>query len=131
MTSAGGMYLAPGSRNGGAQVDHWEFYRHMPVYLANGRKLGRTLEVGHAVDYIHVQQGRLLVVDWYIPISAVREVNQDGVYLNVNQDALRSNRWNVPSAEYLAHQGTTPGYEYTSRSDIPAYAPAGDAAAPS
>ena len=42
-------------------MSDWEFYRHMPVYLANGRRLGRAEEVGHAVDYLHVQQGHLLI----------------------------------------------------------------------
>lgn len=99
----------------------WEFYRHMPVYGADRRRIGHLREVGHAVDYLHVQQGHLLVRDWYIPLTAVRDVEADGVYLAVNAAQMRANRWSVPPAEYLTRQGATYGYEYTSRSDVPAY----------
>lgn len=97
----------------------WEFYRHMPVYLSNGRRLGRTEEIGHAVDYIHVQQGNILIYDWYLPVAAIRDVTANGVCLNVTMADLRRNRWNVPPEDYLQRQGATPGYEYTSPADIP------------
>jgi len=103
----------------------WKFYRHMPVYLVNGRLLGHTEEIGHAVDYVHVRQGRILVRDWYIPMTAVRDVNDRGVYLNVDSQALRDKGWNEPPEELLLTQGATPGYEYTSRADIPSYGETG------
>lgn len=103
----------------------WQFYRRMPVYLANGRLLGRVLEVGHAVETIHVQEGRLLIRDWYIPTDAIRDVTERGVFLNADRQALWSNRWNVPTEVYLAVQGSVPGYEYTNPADIPEYASAG------
>ncbi|HZU13599.1 MAG TPA: hypothetical protein VFB58_12235 [Chloroflexota bacterium] len=99
----------------------WEFYRHMPVYLSNGKRLGYAVEIGHAVDYIHVRQGRILTYDWYLPISVVRDVTGDGVFLDVDSAALRHNHWNVPAEEFLNRQGATPGYEYTSAADIPSY----------
>jgi hypothetical protein len=103
-------------------VENWQFYRHMPVYLADGRVLGRTVEVGHAVDVVHVQEGRIRIIDWYIPVDAIRQVDADGIHLAVNHDALRANGWNVPPLDYLMRQGATPGYEFTSRADIPEYA---------
>ncbi len=103
-------------------MEAWKFYRHMPVYLDGGRLLGHTVEIGHAVEYIHVQQGRFLVHDWYIPIGAVGNVTDAGVYLNAGQSDLRRNRWNVPTEDYLARQGLVTGYEYTSAGDIPDYA---------
>ena len=102
-------------------MEGWRFYRHMAVYTDDGRRLGRVEEVGHAVDYLHVQQGVRLVRDWYVPMSAVREVNRDGVYLRVNRPELKRNGWNVPSEEYLSRQGATPGYEYTSGADVPSH----------
>jgi hypothetical protein len=105
----------------------WQFYRHMPVYLASGRRLGRTVEIGHALDWLHVRRGRWLVRDWYVPITAVRDVDGDGVFLDVDRRALRSLGWHVPPMEYLTRQGATPGYEYTSTRDLPGH---GDAAAP-
>lgn len=103
-------------------MEQWEFYRHMPVYLAGGRLLGHTLEIGHAVEYIHVQQGHFLVRDWYIPITAVHDVTDRGVYLSVERRDLQRNGWHVPTETYLRHQGQVVGYEYTSRADIPDYA---------
>lgn len=94
----------------------------MPVYLDDGRLLGHTIEIGHAVECIHVQQGHLLVRDWYVPITAVRDVTDRGVYLSVGDRDLRRNGWNVPTEDYLRHQGLVVGYEYTSRADVPDYA---------
>ena len=104
----------------------WQFYRRMPVYLANGRRLGYVLEVGHAIELVHVQEGRLLIHDWYIPADAIADVTGRGVVLNVNREALLANRWNVPPESYLALQGAVPGYEYTSPADVPDYASAGE-----
>ncbi len=105
-------------------MEDWEFYRRMPVFFDNGRLLGHMVEIGHAVEYIHVQQGYLLIRDWYIPSTAIRRVTNLGVYLTVNARDLRSNRWNVPSEKFLRLQGLVVGYEYTSPADIPAYATA-------
>lgn len=101
-------------------MQDWQFYRHMPVYCHDGRRLGHTEEIGHAVDYLHVREGRILVRDWYIPIEAVEDVTAGGVHLRVDRPDLRRSGWNVPAWEYLAHQGATPGYDYTSKADIPA-----------
>lgn len=91
----------------------------MPVYLRNGRRLGRTEEIGHAVDYLHVQEGRLLIKDWYIPIDVVEDVSEDGVRLNTDRRQMVERRLNVPPEDYLREQGATPGYEYTSPRDLP------------
>jgi hypothetical protein len=99
----------------------WSFYRHMPVFLENGKRLGRAEEIGHAMDVIHVQEGRVVVRDWYIPVHAVRDVSEQGIYLNVTRAELRTRRWNVPDESYLALQGATHGYEYTSPADVPEY----------
>ena len=101
----------------------WHFYRRMPVYLANGRRIGRLEEVGHATDVLHVRQGHLLIRDWYIPASAIGEVNAQGVRLNLTVWDLRFNRLHVPPLEFLMRQGATPGYEYTSPADMPKSAP--------
>lgn len=86
----------------------------MPVYLSDGRILGRLEEVGHGADYLHVQQGNILVRDWYVPIGAVEDVSPQGGRLGTTLADLRRNGWNVPPEEYLSHQGATPGYEYQS-----------------
>jgi hypothetical protein len=102
-------------------MKEWSFYRHMPVNLADGRRLGHTQEIGHAADYLHVRQGTVLTWDWYIPFSAVRDVADGEVRLAVIRADLVRNRWNVPPEAYLTRQGATPGYEYTSAADLPPY----------
>ncbi len=104
----------------------WQFYRRMPVYLANGRLLGHVLEVGHGVELLHVQEGRFFIRDWYIPADAIGDVTGRGVFLAADRGDLHRNGWNVPPESYLAVQGSVPGYEYTSPADIPDYASAGD-----
>jgi hypothetical protein len=100
----------------------WQFYRHMPVYLIGGRRLGRVEEVGHGVQWLHVQQGHIVVWDWYIPVSAIGGVTPDGVYLTVTKHDLFRNRWNVPSEAYLQQQGLVVGYDYTGPADVPSFA---------
>jgi hypothetical protein len=102
-------------------MKEWSFYRHMPVILPDGRRLGQVWEIGHAVDYLHVRQGTVLVRDWYIPLSAVRAVTDGRVWLAVGRGDLVQRRWNVPPEEYLMRQGATPGYDYTSRTNKPSY----------
>lgn len=102
-------------------MSDWRFYRHMPVYLANGRRLGWTEEIAHAADMLHVRQGRVLVRDWYVPATAIQSADPGGVRLGVHRSDLRANRWNVPPLTYLMQQGATPGYEYTSPSDARTY----------
>lgn len=101
----------------------WTFYRHMPVYLRGGVPLGRLEEVGHAVDYLAIQQGHRLVQDWYVPLAAVETVDASGIRLLVDIADMRERGWNVPSPEFLRQQGATPGYEYTSAIDILSFNP--------
>lgn len=103
-------------------MNDWQFYRDMPVYLANGSRLGNVEEVGHGMDYLHVRQGNLLIRDWYVAFDAIAGVDTRGVQLGVTVQDLRRDRRNVPPPEYLERQGMTPGYEYTSPSDMPHYA---------
>ena len=88
-------------------------YRHMPVHLSNGSRLGRVEEIGHGGDVLHIQQGNVLVYDWYVPVDAVSTVDERGVHLKVSLRDLRKNGWNVPPEAYLMRQGATPGYEYS------------------
>lgn len=108
----------------------WKFYRHMPVFLAGGKKLGHVIEVGHAVDFIHVQEGWILVRDWYVPSSAIGGVGPGGVVLTARRADLRANRWHVPPTEFLMRQGATPGYEYTNPTDLPVHGDTGAEALP-
>ena len=103
-------------------MNDWQFYRDMPVYAANGSRLGHLEEVGHGMDYLHVRQGNLLIRDWYVPFDAIAAVDTRRVQLDVNVEDLRRDRRNVPPHEYLERQGMTPGYEYTSPADMPHYA---------
>ena len=98
----------------------WQFCRRMPVYLANGRRLGQIEEVSYGTEYIHVRQGRLLVWDWYIPTAAIAHVDGQGAHLTVDRPDLLRKGWNVPARDYLLLQGATPGYDYARRDDATA-----------
>lgn len=102
-------------------MERWWFFRHMPVFLRTGRRLGRLEEIGHALDYLHVQQGHVLVQDWYVPRDAVEDATPQGVRLNLDLSDLRRERRHVPPEEFLLRQGATPGYEYTTPLDVPAF----------
>ncbi|GAC1327641.1 MAG: hypothetical protein NVSMB22_19160 [Chloroflexota bacterium] len=97
------------------------YYRHMPVHTRTGMHLGRVEDVSHAGDYVHVQQGHLLVRDWYVPASAIAGTDERGLHLDVTLEQMSTYGWTVPPASYIMQQGATPGYEYRADTDIPDY----------
>jgi len=68
------------------------------VYGSDGAKVGDVAEVGS--NYVLIQQGWLFTKDIYVPLSAITNIDEDGVYLNVAKNEIGDMDWNrAPVAE--------------------------------
>ena len=67
------------------------------VYGSDGDKVGTVSEVGR--NYILVSKGFLFRKDIYIPLSAITDVSQDGIYLSVAKDQLENMGWDQMPTE--------------------------------
>jgi uncharacterized protein (TIGR02271 family) len=71
----------------------------MEVFDVDGDKIGTVHEVvgGEPAGYMKVPTGLLgLGGDRYIPLSAVREVRRDGIYLTADKDDAEQLGWHAP-----------------------------------
>jgi uncharacterized protein (TIGR02271 family) len=80
-----------------------------PVYDSAGEKVGTAIDQSVQGGYLVVQKGLLFVKDVYIPVSAIAQVDNDGVYLNMLKDDLKRQNWeNIPAAPTASTASTTP-----------------------
>lgn len=61
------------------------------VYGADGEKVGTVAGVGGS--YVVVEKGFFFPKDYYIPVNAITESNENAVYLSVTKDAALDQGW--------------------------------------
>ncbi|MCB1694160.1 MAG: DUF2171 domain-containing protein [Pseudomonadales bacterium] len=61
------------------------------VFSADGEKLGTMVSASGA--YIVVEKGFFLPKDYYIPVGAITETNENAVYLSVTKDEALDQHW--------------------------------------
>ena len=77
----------------------------MTVYDVNGDKIGKVSGYTASGNYFKLEKGLLFPRDYYVPMSAVRRVDPDGVYLNVRKDDIENLGWdNPPVAGQQRHE---------------------------
>ena len=83
----------------------------MTVYDIDGDKIGSVDELaGGGAGYMKVSTGLLgLGGHWYIPVTAVREVRSDGVYLTGDKDDAARLGWNAPPTTASTGSSTQEG----------------------
>ena len=64
------------------------------VYGSDGEKVGDVDEVGP--NYVLVQKGMFFTKDLYVPTSAITDIEDDRVTLNVTKDQVESMGWDEP-----------------------------------
>lgn len=72
----------------------WEIDDGWDVLGVDGDKLGLIEDV--EPDYVVVARGFLRHTVWYVPISAIRDVDPGIVYLNVTRHDIEARGWHVP-----------------------------------
>ena len=97
-----------------------------PVYDVNGDKIGDVNDRGLQRNALIVHKGIFFPKELYIPISAIRGRDADGVYLNVAKDDIGSRNWDTPPTEagtmhsspgQIDERGPVSGYENADRFD--------------
>lgn len=83
------------------------------VYGADGDKIGSVEDVGS--DYFLVEKGFLFTTDVYVPLSAVTNITDEGIYLNVRKDDVDQQGWTRPPAE--ARDARTSAFSETNVDD--------------
>lgn len=67
------------------------------VYGAEGDKIGSVQDIGS--NYFMVEKGFVFTTDVYVPLSAVTNITDEGIYLNVRKDDVDDQGWTKPPAE--------------------------------
>jgi uncharacterized protein (TIGR02271 family) len=78
--------------------DVWEIDHGYDVFAADGEKVGDVQEV-HP-HYLVVSKGFFFPTERYVPVSAITDVREDRVFVNVTKDQIDSQGWDtVPNAD--------------------------------
>jgi hypothetical protein len=80
-----------------------QFFAGAPVYDANGERIGYISQDSHDIHsgpggVLLLHQGQFFPRDTYVPLSAVRSSDANGVYLNLTGAELRHDRYAAPPA---------------------------------
>ena len=81
----------------------YQFFAGTPVYDANGERIGYISQHSHGIHsrpggVLLLHQGQFFQRDTYVPLSAVRRSDTNGVYLNLTTAELRHDRYAAPPA---------------------------------
>ena len=69
-----------------------QVHEGMDVLDTNGEKIGKCGET--LGDYFNVDAGFLGTTEYYVPFSAITEVTDDNIFLNVRKDQIDTMGWN-------------------------------------
>jgi hypothetical protein len=77
------------------------------VYDATGEKVGKIAEINHQDEYMLMEKGWLFHKDFYVPLSAVSHVDEDGAaHLNLNRHDLEQGPYDIPPINIANISGT-------------------------
>lgn len=65
----------------------------------NNSKVGEVSDRGLQRNALIVHKGLIFTKELYVPLSAIRGRNADGIYLNVAKDEINSQNWDQPPAD--------------------------------
>jgi hypothetical protein len=68
----------------------------MTVYATDGSKLGTVRNYDPQAGYLDVHKGVLFTKDFYVPMSDVDTVAEDGITLRLTKDDLQGDRYATP-----------------------------------
>lgn len=67
------------------------------VYGSDGEKIGEVAAITE--QYFVIEKGFFFPTDVYVPMSAVRTVDEDGIQLSMTKEEAESSDWSGPPAE--------------------------------
>src|SRR5690349_1450289 len=80
-----------------APGDAWEIDHGYDVFAADGEKVGDVQEV-HP-HYMVVSKGFFFPTERYVPVSAITDVRDERVSLNITKDQIDNESWETVPAE--------------------------------
>ncbi len=89
-----------------------------PVYDVNGDRVGEVSDRGLQRNALIVHKGLIFPKDLYIPLSAIRGRDADGVYLNVAKDDINSHNWDQPPTGAAGTAGVMPDRMATGATNV-------------
>jgi hypothetical protein len=75
---------------------NWQITNGMTVYATDGSKLGTVRNYDPHAGYLDVHKGVLFTKDFFVPLSAVDAVAEDGITLQLTKDDLQNDRYASP-----------------------------------
>ncbi len=75
-----------------------QFIEGTPVYDINGDKVGEVSEHGVQAGRLVIHKGLFFPKDIYVPLSAMRGADANGVYLNLSKEDINNRDWDNPGA---------------------------------
>jgi len=92
-----------------AYTDQVELHPGMTVRSHDDEKLGKIVRLQD--NQLLVEKGFFFPQDYWVPVSAVENADDDNVYLNVNKDQVLAERWADGNADWNANaQRAAAGY---------------------
>lgn len=79
------------------QADIRQIQEGWDVYGSDGQEIGDVSEIGP--NYFVVKKGWLFTSDVYVPSSAVRQIGNERIELNVTKDEITQGGWDQPPAD--------------------------------
>jgi len=71
----------------------WQIADGMTVYGTDGEKLGTVRNYAPQHGYLDIQKGRLFHKDFYVPLTAVERVDEEGIALRLAKQDLDDDRY--------------------------------------
>jgi len=96
--------------------DIWEIDHGYDVFAADGEKVGDVQEV-HP-HYLVVSKGFFFPTERYVPVSAITDVRDERVYVNVTKDQIDSQGWDSVPADTTTTETTYTDTSYTDRDRV-------------
>jgi hypothetical protein len=81
---------------GPTTIANWQITDGMTVYATDGSKLGTVRNYNPQAGYLDVHKGWLFAKDFYVPVSAIDAVTEDGLTLGLTKDDLGDTRYSAP-----------------------------------
>jgi hypothetical protein len=86
-----------GTQSGMSTFNATHFRKGTDVYSSDDHKIGTVDDVFNG--YLLCKKGMIFTSDLYVPFSAVRDVSNDRVYLDVPKDQLDNLNWTQPPSD--------------------------------
>ena len=78
------------------------------VFDATGNKVGEVASPNTTGDYFVVEKGFIFTHQIFIPMSAVRYQDLNGIYLSLSKDDLKGDQWKEPPTGGLGAETASP-----------------------